>query len=317
MISIKNLHFSYKQKEILKIKNLELDTSKISVLMGANGSGKSTLLRVLKFLEGDFSTNISYFGKNKLTKEEKRLIYILLPEPSLLNRSIEKNFHFVLKTYGVEKKEWKKRIDELLTMLDLDEKLLSKQPSELSSGQIQKLAFAMALSVRARYYLLDEPSAFLDKNSALLFRRAILKMQKEFKSGFLIVSHDKTFLDSLAQVKFYLHDGMILEFENTNIFDLEKGGVEFSNFIDFKDENSKKIAINPYKIKVGENFKFCIKQAKIIAIRTKKDFVYIRVISGEKILEFVLLDDEFTRLKPQIHQELCLSFDEEAIYFLH
>lgn len=317
MISIKNLYFSYGQKEILKIKNLELDTRKISILMGANGSGKSTLLRVLKFLEGDFSANICYFGKNKLDDKQKRLIYILLPEPSLLNRSIEKNFHFVLKVYGVKKQEWINRISELLKMLDLDETLLSKYPNELSSGQIQKIAFAMALSVRARYYLLDEPSAFLDKNSILLFKRAILKMQTQFQSGFLIVSHDKTFLDSLAQVKFYLHDGEILEFENTNIFDLEKGGIRFSNFIDFQDKNSKKIAINPYKIALGKDLKFLIEKARIIAIRTKKDFVYIRVISGEKILEFVLLDADFLKARLEIHQELCLSFDEDAMYFLH
>ncbi len=317
MISIKNLNFSYGEKKILSIKSLELDTSKISILMGANGSGKSTLLRVLKFLEGDFSANISYFGQNKLSDKQKRSICILLPEPSLLKRSIEKNFHFILELHGVKKQEWQTRIKELLKMLDLDELLLKKRPNELSSGQIQKVAFAMALSVRARYYLLDEPSAFLDKNAVLLFKKAILRMQKEFQSGFLIVSHDKTFLDSLAEVKFYLHDGVILEFENTNIFDLQKGRVEFSNVIDFQNEHSKKIAINPYKISLGRRLKFCIERAKIIAIRTKKEFVYIRVISGDKILEFVLLSEDFFRAELKIHEELCLSFDESAIHFLH
>lgn len=48
MIEISNLFFNYQNKEVLKIKNLKLDTSKISILMGANGSGKSTFLRILK-----------------------------------------------------------------------------------------------------------------------------------------------------------------------------------------------------------------------------------------------------------------------------
>ena len=47
MIEIKNLSFSYGTKGILKNLNLNLDTSKISILMGANGSGKSTFLRIL------------------------------------------------------------------------------------------------------------------------------------------------------------------------------------------------------------------------------------------------------------------------------
>ncbi|EKE4916601.1 ABC transporter ATP-binding protein, partial [Campylobacter jejuni] len=79
MIEISNLFFNYQNKEVLKIKNLKLDTSKISILMGANGSGKSTFLRILKFLEGDFSKNISYFGNFKLNNKQKREIYLLFP----------------------------------------------------------------------------------------------------------------------------------------------------------------------------------------------------------------------------------------------
>lgn len=52
--------------------------------------------------------------------------------------------------------------------LNLDESLLSKYPNELSSGQSQKIAFAIALSVRAKYYLLDEPSAFWIKYYAFI-----------------------------------------------------------------------------------------------------------------------------------------------------
>ncbi|MPB76202.1 ATP-binding cassette domain-containing protein, partial [Campylobacter jejuni] len=51
MIEISNLFFNYQNKEVLKIKNLKLDTSKISILMGANGSGKSVLLKQMLMLE--------------------------------------------------------------------------------------------------------------------------------------------------------------------------------------------------------------------------------------------------------------------------
>ncbi|ECH5017482.1 ABC transporter ATP-binding protein, partial [Campylobacter coli] len=209
MIELCNFKFNYGQKNILNIKHLCLDTDKISILMGSNGSGKSTLLRILKFLEGEFD-NITYFGNKHLNSDEKRQIYLLFPEPVFLNRSVEKNFYFLLKTYKLDSKEIKKRLNEVLNLLEIDRSLLKKYPSELSSGQGQKIAFALALSVRAKYYLLDEPSAFLDKDTMILFKKAILYMQKTYKSGFLIASHDKNFLDFLAQKKYYLHAGEIL-----------------------------------------------------------------------------------------------------------
>ncbi|ECQ8106043.1 ABC transporter ATP-binding protein, partial [Campylobacter upsaliensis] len=173
MIEIKNLSFSYGTKGILKNLNLNLDTSKISILMGANGSGKSTFLRILNFLEGDFHQNISYFKKNTLTREEKRWLYLLFAEACLLNRSVENNLKFIQKTYQI-KGDLKSFLGEIYTLLELDKSLLKKYPGELSSGQRQKIAFAMAMAARARYYLLDEPSAFLDKNTSLLLKNAIL-----------------------------------------------------------------------------------------------------------------------------------------------
>lgn len=331
MIEISNLFFNYQNKEILKIKSLKLDTSKISILMGANGSGKSTFLRILKFLEGDFSKNISYFGNFKPNNKQKRQIYLLFPEPILLNRSVRANFLFTLKIYGI-KEGIKERIKESLDCLNLDENLLNKYPSELSSGQSQKIAFAIALSVRARYYLLDEPSAFLDKNTTILFKKAILKMHEKFDTGFLIASHDKHFLDSLAQKKLYLHSGEILEFENTNVFDLENHGVKFDNFIDFssckkyKDfkKPPSKIALNPYKISffnpevVSKNSnEFILDKCCIIAIRSRKSDVFIRVSCRDKILEFALKKEEFLKSDLKLYEELSLYFCEDAICFLN
>ncbi|MBM0637415.1 ABC transporter ATP-binding protein [Campylobacter sp. VicNov18] len=331
MIEINNLCFKYQNKEILKIKHLELDTSKITILMGANGSGKSTFLRILKFLEGDFSKNISYFGNYKLTNKQKRAIYLLFPEPVLLNRSVRSNFLFTLKTYGI-KDNIQNRIKESLACLKLDESILDKSFNELSSGQSQKLAFAMALSTRAKYYLLDEPSAFLDKNTAILFKNAIVKMHERFNTGFLIASHDKHFLDALAQKKLYLHSGEILEFENTNVFDLENKGVKFSNFIDFSQcqkykafvqNPPNKIAINPYKIyffnpnhSLKNNAKFVLYKCYIIALRSRKEDVFVRVDCADKILEFALEKQEFLKSDLRLYKELNLYFYEDAICFL-
>lgn len=315
MITIKKLQFYYDTKQILNIKNLSLDTSKISVLMGANGSGKSTFLRVLNFLEGDFSQNISYFGRYKLNAREKRQFYLLFPQPYLLNRSIRANLDFVLKVYGFDgdKKAW---IEELCGLLEFDGSLFQKYPYELSSGQRQKVAFIIALGVRAKYYFLDEPSAFLDKKTSKLFKNAILKTRQNRDCGFLITSHDKEFLDDLAEVKYYLSEGEILEFENTNIFELKEGKLYFSNVLHFETK-AKKIALNPYKIAIYSQQDYCIMQAKLIALRQRKDFIFVRVCSGDKILEFAMEDKKFQNETLFLNQKLNLGFNLDAICFLN
>ncbi|MBS4275225.1 tungstate ABC transporter ATP-binding protein TupC [Campylobacter vulpis] len=314
MIEIKNLSFSYGTKCILKNLNLKLDTSKISILMGANGSGKSTFLRVLHFLEGDFHQNISYFKKNILSREEKRWLYLLFAEACVLNRSVENNLKFIQKTYQI-KGDLRGFLNEIYTLLEFDKNLLKKYPGELSSGQRQKVAFAMAMAARVRYYLLDEPSAFLDKNTSFLIKNAILHLKKSLNCGFLIASHDKEFLDSLAEVKLYLSDGMILEFENTNIFELNHQILHFENSIKF-DKKADKIALNPYKISLFSGQKYCIKNAKIIALRTRQNDVFIRIISGGKILEFALKSENFKKANLNLYQNLNLGFNEDALCFL-
>ena len=281
--------------------------------MGENGSGKSTLLRILAFLEGNFD-NISYFGKKNLNNEEKREIFIIFAEPMLLNRNVKDNFLFAFKTYKIKEKH-NELIKNSLEKLNIDTNLLNKMPNELSSGQKQKISFAIALSIKAKYYLLDEPSAFLDKNSIILLKKAILEKNKKENSGFLIASHDKFFLDSLADKKLYLNEGEILEFENTNVFELKD--IKFKSLKLNFEKNAKKIAINPYKIKINNNLKYKIPNAKIIAIRNKKEFIYIRVLANDVILELALNEKDFFNEKLQIYDFINISFDDDGIYFLN
>ncbi|TEY04000.1 ATP-binding cassette domain-containing protein [Campylobacter sp. US33a] len=313
MIEINNLQFAYNDKKILSIEKLEIASDKISILMGENGSGKSTFLRILSFLEGKF--DISYWGKKNLNLEEKRQIRLHLAQPILLNRSVKENFIFALKTYKI--KNTKERIEEALEYFKLEKNLLKKNKNELSSGQIQKISLALDFALRAKFYLLDEPSAFLDKESIVLLKNAIIKMKKEHKSGFLIASHDKIFLDTLADFKFYLHSGNILEFENTNVFALENSQIDFGDILNFYPFDEGKIAINPYEIHLNNKQSFVINKAKIIAIRNKKNNVFIRVLANEKILEFALDKGEYLKKNLKIDDIICLSFNKNAIKYLN
>ena len=98
MIKIRNLHLNYGKSEILNIPSLDINTKKITALMGSNGSGKSTLIRVLSRLQSPNGGEISLWGENKPGLEMLRKISVLLPEPALLKRSVRENFKAILKS---------------------------------------------------------------------------------------------------------------------------------------------------------------------------------------------------------------------------
>ena len=172
MIKIRNLHLSYGKNEILNIPSLDINTKKITALMGSNGSGKSTLIRVLSRLQSPDSGEISLWGENRPSLEMLRKISVLLPEPALLKRSVRENFKAILKSRNLLS-EFDERTSEALALVGLDEKFLNKRHFELSSGQTQRIAFALALSLRAPFYLLDEPTNSVDIGTSKLFSKAI------------------------------------------------------------------------------------------------------------------------------------------------
>jgi ATP-binding cassette subfamily E protein 1 len=101
-------------------------------------------------------------------------------------------------------------VNEVLDEFDLDkgvlmemqkelalERLLEKECSKLSGGELQRLAIAISLSQNADIYLLDEPSAFLDIEQRLLLAKVLKKRIKDGKAAF-VVDHDIVFLDNIS-----------------------------------------------------------------------------------------------------------------------
>ena len=256
LISVRDLVLHYERSEILNIPSLDLNTSGITALLGSNGSGKSTLLRILSFLQRPSGGSVELWGQQAPSLQTLRQTCLLLPEPVLLKRSVEQNFKFALKSRGALA-EFDERVDEALSLTGLDRSFLSKKHFELSSGQTQRIAFALALAQRAKLYLLDEPTNSLDLAASKLFARAILFMRSRYGCGFIIASHDEKWLSAIAQRSVFLHRGKICKFESKNIFDVQNGILKFSDEISLRLEEgltrARKIAINPSKILLSQS----------------------------------------------------------------
>ena len=295
-ISVRDLVLRYGRSEILNIPSLDLNTSGITALLGSNGSGKSTLLRILAFLQRPSSGSVELWGQQVPSLQTLRQICLLLPEPVLLKRSVEQNFKFALKSRGALA-EFDERVDEALSLTGLDRSFLSKKHFELSSGQTQRIAFALALAQRAKLYLLDEPTNSLDLAASKLFARAILFMRSRYGCGFIIASHDEKWLSAIAQRSVFLHRGKICEFEYKNIFDVQNGVLKFSDEISLRLEEglarARKIAINPSKILLSQSqFERCFAGILHSVSLQYGSSLLIKIKVGDVLLKCVTAQDE-------------------------
>ena len=296
LISVRNLVLRYGRSEILNIASLDLNTSGITALLGSNGSGKSTLLRILSFLQRPSGGSVELWGQRAPSLQTLRQICLLLPEPVLLKRSVEQNFKFALKSRGALA-EFDERVDEALGLTGLDRSFLSKKHFELSSGQTQRIAFALALAQRAKLYLLDEPTNSLDLAASKLFARAILFMRSRYGCGFIIASHDEKWLSAIAQRSVFLHRGKICEFEYKNIFDVQNGILKFSDEISLRLEEglarARKIAINPSKILLSQSpFERCFAGILHSVSLQYGSSLLIKIKAGDVLLKCVTAQDE-------------------------
>ena len=296
LISVRDLVLRYGRSEILNIPSLDLNTSGITALLGSNGSGKSTLLRILAFLQRPSGGSVELWGQQAPSLQTLRQICLLLPEPVLLKRSVEQNFKFALKSRGALA-EFDERVDEALGLTGLDRSFLSKKHFELSSGQTQRIAFALALAQRAKLYLLDEPTNSLDLAASKLFARAILFMRSRYGCGFIIASHDEKWLSAIAQRSVFLHRGKICEFEYKNIFDVQNGILKFSDEISLRLEDglarARKIAINPSKILLSQSpFERCFAGILHSVSLQYGSSLLIKIKAGDVLLKCVTAQDE-------------------------
>lgn len=313
MIEISNLKLNYNNHKALDIDKLIIDTSITTALLGFNGSGKSTLIKVIAHLIKPNSGEIKIWGKSKLNLKDLKEIAVLLPEPMLLKRSVRQNFMFALKSRQNETK-FNQIVPECLELVGLDETFLDKRHFELSSGQLKRVAFAITLSLRSKLVLLDEPTNAIDLATAKLFAKSINYIKEQYKTGFIIASHDEKWLSALSQNSIFLHDGKVCEFELKNIFSAKNGYLQnFDIKLPNSMKNSTKIAINPNKISLNKP------DSNISGILHSVSLVYdnsllIKIKIGENLIKCIIKDANIG--KYITGEKVNISIDESAFLSL-
>ena len=176
LIEYKNVSIYQADKCILKDVNFHVDEGEFTYLIGKVGSGKSSLLKTLycelDLVDGE-TEKAEILGRDLTTIRRKDIpalrkeLGIIFQDFQLLHdRSVHKNFEFVLKATGwKDKKARNERISEVLEEVGMSEKA-DKMPHELSGGEQQRIAIARALLNNPKLIIADEPTGNLDPETA-------------------------------------------------------------------------------------------------------------------------------------------------------
>lgn len=227
MIEAKNIFKYSNGKKILDDVSITLNRAEITILFGSSGCGKTTLCRHLLLLDladkGTISVdNLKYTfplkAKDIASSSKVNMVFQqLFLWPHLTNKE---NIKLAINNFD-ESKE--KLFDYLVKLLNIKE-ILNQYPNESSVGQKQRIAIARVLILEPEYIFFDEMTSALD----IVQTNKILKLLKELKSngiGMLIITHNLSFIEELADKVVFMDKGKIIEVGDKNLLNNPKTSI--------------------------------------------------------------------------------------------
>lgn len=218
-IDIKNARKHYGEGETLVNAldgvSLSLGEGRIYVILGPSGSGKSTLLNMIGGLDSLDSGEITISGRNISRSDKKKMtdyrredvgfvfqFYNLIPD-----LTVQENIQVVA---DIAKQPMD--IEEVMKALDID-KYKNRFPKELSGGQQQRVAIARALIKNPKILLCDELTGALDSKSSRNVLKFIEKVNEQFKTTIIIITHNEAIAD-MADTVIRIKDGQVASCTN-------------------------------------------------------------------------------------------------------
>ena len=211
-LSCENLELELEKKRILKDISLEVRSGEILALLGESGCGKSSLLKAMLGLYPLSKGKIFFQGKEiQNLPSHKRGISVVFQDLRLFpHLNVGENVGFSLELQKIPKAERKKRVEELLKLVQL-EGYSERRIDSLSGGQMQRVAIARALAMNENILFLDEPFSALDPNLRREMGDFLLELQKKENLTVVLVTHDQEEALRLAHRIALMKDGEILQ----------------------------------------------------------------------------------------------------------
>lgn len=210
ILRLENIDKFYGNNHVVKNLNLDVADSEFLTVLGPSGCGKTTTLRMVAgfeipdkgavYLSGTDVTQLPPYKRNVNTVFQN---YALFP-----NMTVEENVAYGLQQKKKTKDEIRKRVDEMLDMVQM-QKFAKRKPAELSGGQQQRVAIARAVANDPDILLLDEPLGALDLKLRKQMQFELKSLQQQLNYTFIYVTHDQEEALTMSDRIAVMNEGII------------------------------------------------------------------------------------------------------------
>jgi spermidine/putrescine transport system ATP-binding protein len=192
ILEIKDIIKKFDGEEVIKNISLKIKKGEFLTLLGPSGCGKTTTLRIIAGFEEPTSGSVLLDGEHVENKQpHERSVNTVFQNYALFpHMDVFGNVAYGLKIKKVNKAEIEKKVEEMLSLVQLDD-FKKRKINQLSGGQKQRVAIARALINSPKILLLDEPLGALDLKLRKQMQIELKKLQKKLKITFIYVTHDQ------------------------------------------------------------------------------------------------------------------------------
>jgi osmoprotectant transport system ATP-binding protein len=217
MIEIDAITKRYDDRPVVNAVSLVVDPHTLTVIVGTSGSGKTTLLRMINRLVEPSAGTIRIDGKDHRTQPphilRRGIGYVIQGNGLFPHRTVGQNIATVPVLSGWDKPRVVRRVDELLSLFQLDPaQFRDRYPHQLSGGQKQRVGVARALAVRPNILLMDEPFGALDPVIRGKAQIDLVSIQKQLGTTIVLVTHDMEEAIQLGDRIAVMDDGKLLQY---------------------------------------------------------------------------------------------------------
>ena len=212
MIKVRGVSKSFSEVKVLNDVSFTVEKGDIYGVIGHSGAGKSTLLRCFNGLETYDTGTINIMGKDvkelnaKELREFRKNVGIIFQSFNLINsKNVFQNIAFPLEVWGKDKSFIKKRVDSLIDLVGLKDKV-NNNVKQLSGGQKQRVGIARALALNPKILLCDEATSALDPKTTKSILELLRDINNKFNITIIVVTHQMEVVKEICN-KFILLEG--------------------------------------------------------------------------------------------------------------
>ncbi len=212
LISLRNISVEFDGQKVLDRISLDISDKEFVTLLGPSGCGKTTTLRIIGGFVDPTEGDIFFDGKkiNGLPPHKRQVNTVFQRYALFPHLNVYENVEFGLKINKIPEEERRKRVKEMLALVNLRGFEL-RRVGNLSGGQQQRVAIARALVNHPRVLLLDEPLGALDLKLRKEMQIELKRIQKQLEITFLYVTHDQEEALTMSDRVVVMRDGEILQ----------------------------------------------------------------------------------------------------------